>query len=76
MRARFYSYMIFLIIANILTVSCQESRSLGFVIDGTYSMLPHMSKVKEIAVKIVDMFFENSHNVQNMLLVTFNEPCK
>ncbi|KAJ8720963.1 hypothetical protein PYW08_006428 [Mythimna loreyi] len=76
MWARIYPHAVLLILANIiLKASCKGSGSLTFVIDDTYSMHDDIAQVRSSVDWISNVVFnDKSSQIENMVLVTFNDP--
>ncbi|KAJ8728641.1 hypothetical protein PYW07_006337 [Mythimna separata] len=76
MWGRIYPHAVLLLLTNIiLKASCKGSGSLTFVIDDTYSMHDDIAQVKRSVDDISDIVFnEKSSQIDNMVLVTFNDP--
>lgn len=71
----FYPHLMLFILAYIYKVSCQEKSSLAFVIDNSASMNDDIVQVKENVNGISEIVFEEkASQIENMVLVTFNEP--
>ncbi|KAJ8720964.1 hypothetical protein PYW08_006429 [Mythimna loreyi] len=76
MWARIYPHVALLILANIiLKASCKGSGSLTFVIDNTYSMRDDIAQVRRNVDWISNVVFnDEASQIENMVLVTFNDP--
>ncbi|CAH0591582.1 unnamed protein product [Chrysodeixis includens] len=70
-----YPFAVLLIFAHIFKASCMGSGSLTFAIDDTGSMGDDIDQVKRGANRILDIVFnEKSSAIDNMVLVSINEP--
>ncbi|KAJ8720965.1 hypothetical protein PYW08_006430 [Mythimna loreyi] len=76
MWGQIYPHALFLIIVDIIIkVSCQGNGSITFLIDDTSSMDDDIKQVRKSVHRIKDIVLhEKSSLIDNMVLVTFNDP--
>ncbi|XP_049697511.2 hemicentin-1 [Helicoverpa armigera] len=75
MGGRIYPLVFFIVVSSISEVLCNGNGSLTFVIDATGSMYNDIDQVKASMNQIMDTVFnEKSSLIDNMVLVTFNDP--
>ncbi|XP_026736713.1 uncharacterized protein LOC113500203 [Trichoplusia ni] len=75
MRVQKYPFAILLIFAYVFKASCMGNSSLTFAIDDTSSMGDDIDEVKSSANRILDIVFnEKSSVIDNMVLVSINDP--
>lgn len=56
---------------------CDQKNSLTFVIDDTSSMYDDISQVRSAAKSIIDIVLnEKSSQIEDIVVVTFNDPSK
>ncbi|XP_063895517.1 hemicentin-1-like [Helicoverpa armigera] len=75
MGGRIFPLVFFIVVSSISEVMCNGNGSLTFVIDDTGSMFNDIDQVRASVNQIMDTVFnEKSSLIDNMVLVTFNDP--
>nr|XP_049697512.1 hemicentin-1-like isoform X2 [Helicoverpa armigera] len=75
MGGRIFPLVFFIVVSSISEVLCNGNGSLTFVIDATGSMFNDIDQVRASVNQIMDTVFnEKSSLIDNMVLVTFNDP--
>lgn len=77
MDAKNIMWLTFLISILIVQSSCEQKKSLTFVIDSTRSMTDDISHVRQAAKSIMNIVLNgNSSKIEDIVLVIFRDPGK